>query len=204
MYVDLTTLKPDQVYFTLIQSLIPRPIAWVLSENADGGWNLAPFSYFTAVCSDPPLILISTGRKPGGAPKDTRVNIEEREDFVVMIPHREALEAMNASSATLPAGESEVTRLGLATQAWHGSRLPRLADCRVALGCRRHQVLEIGNAHQALIIGQVGGVFLDDAVVDTDAKGRLKVHADRVDPVCRLGASEYALLGEIRHLARPA
>ena len=139
MWIPFGTLHPDQVYFTLTQALVPRPIAWVLSENADGGLNLAPFSYFTAISSDPPLLLISTSRKPSGEPKDTRVNIEARDDFVVMIPHRELLEAMNASSATLPAGVSEVERLGLDTVPFEGSRLPRLAGCRLAFACRRYQ-----------------------------------------------------------------
>lgn len=203
MLIELDKLTPTQTYFTMIQTLIPRPIAWVLSENADGGLNLAPFSYFTAVSSSPPLIMISTGRKPDGGPKDTRVNVEQRDDFVVMIPHRELLEAMNESSMSLPAGASEVSKLGLETVPLEGSRLPRLADCRVAYACRRFEILEMGNAPQALLFGQVSAIYVDDAIVDTDAKGRQKIHADRLDPVCRLGAGEYGLLGELRQLARP-
>jgi len=203
MLIDLEKLSPAEAYFTMIQTLIPRPIAWVLSENADGGLNLAPFSYFTAVSSDPPLIMISTGRKPDGGPKDTRVNVEQRCDFVVMIPHAELLEPMNASSMSLPAGESEVSKLGLKTAPLEGSRLPRLADCRVAYACRRFEILEMGNAPQALLFGRVSAIYVDDLLVDVDAKGRQKIHADRLDPVCRLGAGEYGLLGELRQLARP-
>lgn len=203
MLIQLDQLSPAQVYFTMIQTLIPRPIAWVLSENADGGLNLAPFSYFTAVSSDPPLIMISTGRKPDGGPKDTRVNVEQRSDFVVMIPHAALLEPMNASSMTLPAGESEVTKLGLETTPFEGSRLDRLADCRVAYACQRFEVLEMGNAPQALLFGRVGAIYVDDTALSTDAKGRQKIHADRLDPVCRLGAGEYALLGDLQRLARP-
>ncbi len=203
MLIDLHELTPPQVYFTMIQTLIPRPIAWVLSENADGGLNLAPFSYFTAVSSNPPLIMISTGRKPDGGPKDTRVNVEQRDDFVVMIPHRELLEAMNASSMSLPAGESEVAELGLSTTPLPGSRLPRLTQCRVAYACRRSEILEMGNAPQALLFGRVGAIYVADELVDTDAKGRQKIHAERLDPVCRLGAGEYALLGDVKRLPRP-
>jgi flavin reductase (DIM6/NTAB) family NADH-FMN oxidoreductase RutF len=203
MWIDLANLSPTEVYFTLIQTLVPRPIAWTLSENEDGGLNLAPFSYFTAACSDPPLLMISVGRKPTGERKDTWVNIEQRADFVVMVPHMERLEDMNESSATLPAGESEVTRLGLETVPFEGSRLPRLADCRVAYACRRHQILEIGNGPQALIFGQVAALYVDDAAVSTDDKGRVKVSAERLDPVARLGAGEYASLGPLRRLPRP-
>ncbi|MDY0004181.1 MAG: flavin reductase family protein, partial [Polyangia bacterium] len=122
---------------------------------------------------------------------------------VVMIPHRELLEEMNSSSATFPFGVSEVEALGLSTVPFEGSRLPRVAGCRVAFACRRHLIQEIGNGPQALIIGLVGGIWLDDGVVDEDSKGRLKIRADRLDPVGRLGAGEYAFIGEIRRLVRP-
>ena len=120
MNIDLSDLSPAQVYFTLIQTVIPRPIAWVLSENANGTHNLAPFSYFNAVCANPPLLMISVGRKPDGSFKDTRVNIEQRHDFVIHIVQLSMLEAMNQSSATLPAGVSEIRQLGLALTGFPG------------------------------------------------------------------------------------
>ena len=203
MQIDLSTLQPSQVYFTMTQTLLPRPIAWVLSENEAGGYNLAPFSYFTAVCSDPPLLLISAGRRPEGGPKDTTVNITARRRFVVHIAHREQLEPLNASSASWPSEVSEVDKLGLATTTFEGFSLPRLADCRVAYACELHQLIELGRGPQALILGEVKAVYLDDAIVSQDEKGRLKVHADRLDPVSRLGPEEYATFGEIVHLIRP-
>ena len=71
MILDLSALQPAQVYFQMIQTLVPRPIAWVLSEIENDKYNLAPFSYFNAVCSDPPLIMLSVGKKPDGSFKDT-------------------------------------------------------------------------------------------------------------------------------------
>ncbi len=204
MYIDLTELAPNQVYFTMIQTVIPRPIAWVLSENASGTYNLAPFSYFNAVCSDPPLLMISVGKKPDGSFKDTRINIEQRRDFVVHIANVELLGALNESSATLPAETSEVDLLGLSTVPFEGSRLPRVAGCRVAFACQCHDIHEIGAVPQSLILGRVNRVYVDDAVLDKDAKGRTKIRADLVDPLARLGADEYAALGEIRRLRRPA
>jgi len=203
MLIDFHDLTPSQVYFNLIQTLIPRPIAWVLSENSDHSYNLAPFSYFSAVCSDPPLLMISVGKKPDGSHKDTRVNIEQRREFVVHIAHREMLEDLNESSATLPANVSEVDRLGLATEAFEGSRLPRLADSHIAYGCECYEVQEIGNAPQSLILGRINRMYVADAVCAEDAKGRMKVNAKALDPLGRLGASEYATLGEIIHLGRP-
>lgn len=204
MYIDLSELSQSQVYFTMIQTLIPRPIAWVLSENEDAGLNLAPFSYFNAVSSDPPLIMLSVGKKPDGSFKDTRLNIEQRSRFVVHIPHREMADAMTASSATLPAGDSELDKLGLETVVFDGFGLPRLADCRVAYACERYQIQEIGGTPQSLILGSVKAIYLDDAVAASDANGRVTVDAQKVDPLGRLGADQYLTFGEILRVRRPA
>ena len=203
MEIDLDILSANRVYHAMIRTVIPRPIAWVLSGNAGGGYNLAPFSYFNGVCSDPPLIMISVGKKPDGSPKDTRVNIAERRDFVVHIAHDALLEPLNRSSATLPAGESEVDLLGLRLTPMAGWRLPRLADARIALACELFQLQEIGPSSQALILGRVKRIYIHDDACSRDAEGRLVVHAERIAPVARLGGTEYVTFGEIRRLSRP-
>jgi flavin reductase (DIM6/NTAB) family NADH-FMN oxidoreductase RutF len=203
MILDIDQMSASQTYFQMIQTLIPRPIAWVLSEHANGSLNLAPFSFFTAVCAEPPLVLVSVGHKPDGAQKDTRVNIEERSDFVIHIAHREMLEAMNASSATLPADVSEIEQLGLKTVPFEGSRLPRLAAARVAYACERYEIREIGPTRQSLIIGRVKHIHLDEDILDTSMAGRIKVDAMKLDPIARLGGSEFALLSEVIRLQRP-
>jgi len=166
----------------------------VLSENENGSLNLAPFSYFTAICSDPALIMISVGRKSAEAHKDTRVNIEARRHFVVHIPDFSQLEAMNASSETLPAGVSEVDKLGLETVTREGFALPVLAASRAAYACRLHEIHEMGHARQAVIYGEVTALYLDEAIVDPETTECVKVDAMRLDPVARLGANEYARL----------
>jgi flavin reductase (DIM6/NTAB) family NADH-FMN oxidoreductase RutF len=201
MLIDFATLSPNRVYFTLIQTVIPRPIAWVLSENADASCNLAPFSYFNAVCSDPPLLMISIGKKTDGSSKDTRSNILERNAFVVHIAHSELVAQVNASSAELPAGISELEQLGLGTTPFGTFRLPRLRDCRVAFACERYQVMEVGE--QAIIFGRVLNAYVDDAIATLDAKGRLQVDAQLLEPLSRLGGDQYARLGEVLTLPRP-
>ena len=187
----------------MIQTLVPRPIAWVLSEIEQDKYNLAPFSYFNAVCSDPPLIMLSIGKKPDGRFKDTRVNIEQRKDFVVHIAHREMLQDLNQSSATLDANISELDRLGIETTAFEGSRLPRIKACRVACACECYEIHELGSTPQSIIYGKVKHIYIDDGITSANEKGRLKVHADRLEPVSRLGANEYMSFGEIIRLARP-
>jgi len=203
MILALSELKPAQVYFHMIQTLIPRPIAWVLSEIEQDKYNLAPFSYFNAVCSDPPLIMLSVGKKPDGSFKDTRVNIEQRKDFVVHIAHREVLDELNQSSATLAADISELDQLGLATTAFEGSRLPRIKACKIAYACECYQIHELGSTPQSIIYGKVNHIYIDDDITSTSEKGRLKVHADKLEPIARLGADEYMSFGEIIQLARP-
>ncbi|WP_275098155.1 flavin reductase family protein [Sedimenticola hydrogenitrophicus] len=204
MIIDLDDLSSSETYFAMTQAIVPRPIAWVLSENDAGDYNLAPFSYFNAVCSDPPLIMISLGKKPDGAPKDTRVNIEARRSFVVHIAGVDQINQLNASSATLPAGESEITHLGLELADFPGSRLPRLAGSRLAMACELYEVMELGAAPQALIFGRLTHLYIDDGVAERDPKGRLKIHAERLNPLGRLGAGEYFAGGEAITLPRPA
>jgi flavin reductase (DIM6/NTAB) family NADH-FMN oxidoreductase RutF len=202
MIIDLSELSPSRVYYTMIQTLVPRPIAWVLSDNGNDSLNLAPFSYFQGVASDPPLIMLSIGKKPDGTLKDTRVNIIERDEFVVHIAHREMAESVTESSRVLAAGESELDKIGLATVPFDGFRLPRLKDCRVAMACTRYRVEDITDT-QALILGEVKAIYVDDSVVTKDGKGRAKIHADKIDPLTRLGGNEYGLMGGVIDVPRP-
>ncbi len=203
MDIKLSELSAGQIYATMTQALVPRPIAWVLSENDNATYNLAPFSYFTAVSSKPPLIMLSLGKKPDGSPKDTCANIQARREFVVHIPHLEMMSQVNDSSATHPAGFSEVDALGLELVDLEGSRLPRLAECRLAMACELYQIQELGEVPQALIFGRVNSIYVDDAIAGQDAKGRYKIHADRLDPLARLGAGEYQGSGQVIPLGRP-
>ena len=203
MILDLSALKPAQVYFHMIQTLVPRPIAWVLSEIKQDRYNLAPFSYFNAVCSDPPLIMLSVGKKPDGSFKDTRVNIEQRRDFVVHIAHSDMLQDLNQSSATLDADISELDQLGIETTMFEGSRLPRIRACKVAYACECYQIHELGSTPQSIIYGRVNHIYIDDDITSVNEKGRLKVHADKLEPIARLGADEYMSFGDIIRMNRP-
>lgn len=201
MLIDLQDLSPNRIYFTMIQTLIPRPVAWVLSDNGvEGSFNLAPFSYFNGVCSEPPLVMLSIGKKPDGEIKDTRRNILERKHFVVHIAHREMLEQVTRSSAVLDHGESELDGSGLATTAFGDFTLPRLSDCRVAYACELYEHHEIGA--QSIVYGLVKQIYLSDDIA-REEEGRLQVDAKALDPIARLGGNDYGLLGDIRSIPRP-
>ncbi len=202
MHIDMSTLKPVQAYALMTQTVIPRPVAWILTQNIDDSYNLAPFSYFNGLASDPPMIMISFGLAPDGSLKDTRANIETRKDFIVHIAHREMATAMTKSSATMPPNESEVDMLNLPLAEMPGSTLPRLADCRIAYACEFDSIHMIKD--QAIVFATLKHLYAADEVVGKDAKGRVCINAVDVDPLGRLGGGEYFGAGELIYVERPA
>ena len=197
MIVDFAALSARERYQWMTSLIIPRPIAWVLTRAEEERFNLAPFSYFNAVASEPPLIMLSIGRKPKqAAPKDTARNILAHRRFVVHIPSWALLEAMNATSLDLPWERSELELVRLSLVPFAGFPLPRLAKAKAALGCAFAAAHRIGK--QTLIFGQVERLWVDDAVLEGGA-----VAPEKLDPVARLGVGAYARLGEVRRLARP-
>lgn len=204
MYLDFSHMLSSDIYFAMTQTIVPRPIAWVLSENADGSLNLAPFSYFNAINSDPPLLCLSVGNKPDRMPKDTRVNIQQRRHFVVHIAHTDMLEALNASAKPLPVGESEIDMLGLETVPFTGFSLPRLKDCKVALACELFSEVPLKDGGYALLLGKISTLYADDSIASMNEQGRFKVDATAFQPLGRLGAGEYMTFGQRIALKSPS
>lgn len=206
MRVDFGRISPAERYVLMTQAVIPRPVAWMLTENEQGGtggrFNLAPFSYFNALCSEPPLVGVSFTEKPGGGEKDTLLNLRRTGVFAAHIAPMGMLPALNDSSAGMPYGESEVERLGLATAEFGDFPLPRVAGCPAVFGCGLHREIRLGKT-QVLILGEVRMLHVEESVLEKDAKGRTALSAEKMDPVARLGAGNYAGLGRFAKLKRP-
>lgn len=202
MDFELSAFTSDQAYYLLTQTIVPRPIAWVLSRNANESLNLAPFSFFNAVASAPPTVMISAGYKPDGTLKDTRANLIERGNFVIHIPQVGHLAAVNDSAQSLPATASELELLDLPVEDFAGFPLPRLAECPIALACRYSQHLEIGVDRQAVILGEVVHLYVADYAINVLGEGKFAVDPQQINPLARLGRSYYAGLGELLSLAR--
>lgn len=201
MIFDLADLSPNQRYHTMTQTLIPRPVAWILTENEGGDFNLAPFSYFAGVSSEPPLLMVSIGKKPDGSIKDTRKNIIERGHFVVHIAARSQAEIVTETSRSLGYGESELSAQTLATEPFGDFALPRVSDCPVAFACTRYRVEDI-TQDQAMILGEIQSIYVDDRAVSGEP-GRAKIDAQTLDPLARLGGNLYGLLGDVIDVPRP-
>jgi len=187
----------------MVQTIVPRPIAWVLSDSGNETYNVAPFSFFNGICSDPPLLMLSVGKKDASEEKDTRVNIRERKHFVVNISSTRDLQKVNASSAILPHGESEVEAAGLDLVEFDGFSLPRIGSCDIAMACQLYRIDEIGNTPQAVIYGEIISLYVNDDLIVPNEKGRLQVDGLKLDPLSRLGGNDYAGIGNVLSATRP-
>lgn len=203
MLLDFKGLTPNQRYGAMTQAIVPRPIAWVLSDNGDESFNVAPFSFFTGICSDPPLLVLSIGKKDAVEEKDTRVNIREREHFVVNVSSTRHIEKVNATSASLAHGDSEVDVANLELAEIDGFSLPRIADCDIAMACKLYRIDEIGNVPQAIIYGEIISLYANDEILEPNEKGRFQVNSTALDPLARLGDSNYSGIGGVLKASRP-
>lgn len=178
----------------------PRPIGWVSTLDADGVPNLAPYSFFNAVCDTPPMVMFSSSGM-----KHSASHAGAEREFVWNMPTFALREAMNLSSAELAAGESEFTHAGLSMAPSHVVAPPRVAEAPVALECRVVQTLELHDLDGAsvdhhMVIGQVVGVHIAEAFVD--ARGQVDTAA--LQPIARCGyRDEYAVVTELFHMSRP-
>ena len=207
MQFDPNVIDSTAMYKLLIGSVVPRPIAWVSSVDADGVRNLAPFSYFMAITHDPPTVAFSSG--PRGADvgggvrgkKDTLHNVEVTREFVVNVVDDALAEAMNVTSGDYAADVDEFTKAGLEAASSVKVRAPRVAAAPVSMECRLARVIPVGNLPHHLIVGEIVHVHVRDDVYDP-ATGRLDMR--RLKPVGRLAGHLYTHVHDIFEMKRPA
>ncbi|WP_330455778.1 flavin reductase family protein [Streptomyces sp. NBC_00820] len=184
---------PTRDFYQLLTSVVvPRPIAWVSTLTADGETaNLAPHSFFTVSCVDPPIVqFTSVGRK------DSLRNVEETGEFVVNLTPEPLFTEINATATDFPRHEGEFDAVGIAREPSLRVRPPRVADSPAALECTLHATLRLGDS--TVVFGRVvHAVVSEDALVD----GRPDIRLLR--PLARLGGNEWSTIGEVRDLARP-
>lgn len=191
MDIDPATLDAEQTYKLMTGIVVPRPIAWVATLNAQGRVNLAPFSCFTFVSSKPPMIGINVGRRAGKV-KDTAANVHARGEFVVHIADGTLIEHVHASAVEHPPEVSEADLLGLVTVPSRRIATPRLATAPIALECRLHCAIAFGDTGSEFIVGEVLAMRLRDGLCRDG-----KIDTRQLNPICRLGGPNYAMLGEI-------
>jgi len=178
-------------YRLLTGLVVPRPIAWVSTLDAEGRGNLAPHSFFTVASGRPPVILFSSlGRK------DTVRNIEETGEFVISFSSESLLQQVNASSAPFEHGDDEALELGIATEPSETVAPHRVAESPASIECRLHSVVPVG--HAFVVFGAVTAITVrSDMLVD----GLPAI--ERLRPVSRLGGDEWGHPVEVFKLKRP-
>ena len=178
----------------------PRPIGWFTTLNADGGVNLAPYSYFNAMADDPPVVCFSAGGP--GRVKDSARNAAERGEFVHNLVTWDLREQMNATSEEVGPGIDEARLAGLDLAPCELVETPRVAASPVSLECRYMRTVEIpqngGDGPNLVVFGEVVGVHIGD---DYLVGGRFDPEA--LEVVARLGYADYAVVAGAFRMPRP-
>jgi len=194
--VDPDTLSHRAVYRFMIGVVVPRPIAFVSTRSTAGQANLAPFSFFNAITSLPPLLSIAINLREG-EPKHTLRNIRETGEFVINVVDASMLERMVRTSGDWPAETNEFELAGFTEVAADLVRAPRVAESPVNLECRLEREIEFGDT--VMVVGRMLRAHIAERVLDESG------HVDpvRLAPVGRLGGDGYTLVREVMRLARP-
>jgi len=195
MLLDPATTPSKEVYRFIISAVVPRPIAFVSTVSAGGVPNLAPFSYFNAVATEPPLVAIAIADRPDD-PKDTLRNIRDTREFVVNVVSEPLLDAMVSTAGEWPRSTSEFGPSGLTPAASDRVQPPYVAESPLQLECRLYREVPLGNS--LLVVGEV---VLARARDDVLTEGR--VDPEKLKPVARLGGELYAPLGPVLKRPRP-
>lgn len=200
MLFDFASLPPQDCYKLLVSTVVPRPIAWVVTQDPGRVLNAAPYSFFNVLSGNPPLVAIGIGGREPGDAKDTGNNIRRLQQFVVNLVDYARAEAMNVTAIDFPAGVDEIAQAGLHTVPSTHVAPPRIAESPVALECERFASLEIG-PERVLVLGRVLALHVrDDAVLDRE---RCYIDTPKLDLVGRMhGAGWYARTTELFEVKR--
>lgn len=195
MHIDPSLKSKADNYKLLTNLVVPRPIAWVTSQNSEGVINLAPFSFFNAVGASPLYLIISIGLNEAGIAKDTAKNIASSGEFVVNLVTEELLTAMNISAADFPSDVSELSAAKVHASPSMKIKPPRLTEARASMECKLHSSQLLGN--NTLVIGEVVMFHVADDLIDDNL--RIKNFA----PIGRLGTpSVYCRTSDRFDMAR--
>ena len=207
MIVSPSELSHSELYSILLNSVAPRPIAWVSTVGASGQLNLAPFSFFNCVCVDPPLLAFAPGlRRPKqpaarhGEAKDTLRNIRETKEFVVNVVTYELAEAMNLSSGEYDASVNEFELAKLTPQPSKVVRPPRVGESPVSFECTLHQILDFSDkpTSGSLVIGEIVSIHINDAHLKEG-----KLDRNSLDLIGRMGGIQYTRTTQRFEMVRP-
>lgn len=183
--------------------VVPRPIGWVTTRHPDGRINLAPYSFFNAIATDPTMVCFAANAlKDDGTEKDSLAFARASGEFTCNLATWDLRTQMNLTSAGLPAGQNEAEIAGLTLVPSQLVKPPRVKESPIHMECRVWQILDLPSDRKGepnnLVIGQVVGVHIDDSVLTNGF-----VDLKKVRPIARLGYMDYAVVDSIFSMNRP-
>lgn len=195
---DLVDSESRDRYKLLSGLVVPRPIGWIGTRRADGTNNLAPFSFFNVVSSDPPVVMFSAGSHQD-RPKDSAALAERSGEFTVNIVSEIVVEAMSVTSGSFGADDDEFAIAGLTAVSGHRVEAPLVAESPANLECQVRQIINIGEAERTrLVLGDVLVIHVDDHVLDGS-----RVDHDALRAVGRMAGDTYIRTRDRFEIKRP-
>jgi flavin reductase (DIM6/NTAB) family NADH-FMN oxidoreductase RutF len=199
MKIDPNAHSSRDLYQLLLSSVTPRPIAWISTVSREGVPNLAPFSFYNAITSRPPLLSVAVSRRQGKR-KDTAANASSTGELVVNVVTEACLDAMVLSSGDYPPEVDEISLAGLTPVPSSVVRPPRLAEAPIAMECRTREIFEISPGIVDLLIAEVVMFHVADELPIDD---ELRIAPEALRPLARLCGDGYAALGALSYRPRP-
>ncbi|MFN7684286.1 MAG: flavin reductase family protein [Oligoflexia bacterium] len=200
-FLDPTELGQQQMYKLLTGGVVPRPVATVSTISPEGVFNVAPFSFYNAVSSDPPCLSVSIARNSQGQKKDTLRNIEAIRQFVINATPVSLMKSIHQASAEYPYGVSEFEKSGLTAEPSRKVLPPRVKESPLSFECQLEALLEFGSGQlgsSTLVVGRVVAVHVRDELYED---GRLAF--EKLDPLSRLGGLWYGKTFPLVEIPRP-
>ena len=190
MVINYEDKQTTQRYQLMAQTIIPRPIAWILTQDDKGCVNIAPFSYFMGLSSEPPTMIVSVGHKSDGSEKDTLKNMRKSKKCTICMIDEPFLEKMHFSSKELAQDVSEAKEFAIDTLDMIDGFPPMVDGVPSAFFCELYQEIDIKDSKTIPLVIEIKHQYIkDEVIVD---KERISID---YEPVARVGKS-YALLGK--------
>lgn len=200
--IDFKNSAPGEIYKLLVGMIVPRPIGWISTVSESGIPNLAPYSFFNMVSSNPPIIGFSASITRDGRRKDSLINAEITKCFVHNVVTKNLAEKMNQTSQDFPYGVNEFEKVGLTALPSSRVKAVRVKEAAINLECEVRQIISFGDqpGNGQLVLGEVVAIHVnDESVLGPDGA----VLSERLHAISRLGRADYLDFGKIFSLDRP-
>ena len=200
MHYDFAQMSAKDSYKLVVSTIVPRPIAWVVSQDGEGHLNAAPYSFFNAISGTPPVLVLGIGSRDEGGHKDTLRNILQTRQFVINLVNQDLARQMNVTATAFAYGVNELEKAGVRTTPSVHVSPPRIAASTVAFECELMQSIPLSETN-TLVIGRALACHIEDRyMLDTE---KCYVNTPELKLVGRMhGAGWYTSTQELFQIDR--